>query len=216
MKSRITRPRKWSKYLHLECYAYRYVSTQPLPPRTNSTRFFRFYRASPKILMSLLFILFLLSIIVYQYHDAPSEARWVKYLVVLGLNIGVIQLLLVDVVRPLYFWWYGLRYGRYAVARIALVEQAYQYSTYAFRGSWEIVVDHTTHTVAFFISRLGSGEWITRLDVGSRVHVLLHPTKPEVLVAFGIVDAQLPSLVDTDQVQLLAELLNTDQPRDVR
>jgi hypothetical protein len=129
------------------------------------------------------------------------------YITIIFLLIGLSIVLYTDVLKPMYYWWYGLQSGRYTIARITTIAPRKLRWGDTFEGHWQFVIDTTIYATPFLVSNFQSGSWVMRLAVGSAVHVLLHPTKPTVLVAIGIVNEASPMLIPPTESALLAELL---------
>jgi hypothetical protein len=119
-----------------------------------------------------------------------------------------------EFVQPWFRWRRALRDGRYRVAEVIKVKQPPWYDPQKMSGRWLITLDDTTYDLPFRFYFQNTSTWFFALAVGTRVHVLLHPTKPEVLFAFGIVHADSPNLAEANKEQLLAKLLEVAPPRD--
>jgi hypothetical protein len=89
----------------------------------------------------------------------------------------------------LWRWAYSLRYGRLAYAQITLIRgisagRPLSYATLehgAISGWWKVVLPEHTIDAGFTLDQ----SWAQGLWVGARVRVLLHPTKPKILLPIG-------------------------------
>lgn len=120
----------------------------------------------------------------------PPQINLVRF-----VFFGIIPIIfgIIMVCGPLIGAWnyhYALRHGHLAVARVTELDlqgagasfETFQGATYgSARGQWVVRGPRETFTVPFRIER----PWATQLRVGSSVPVLVHPTKPRVLLELG-------------------------------
>jgi hypothetical protein len=193
----------------IERYAQDIVTAHPFPPRRIKT-WFALSHALVPITWFLFSVMFgLLIIQEFEYRHQPYASRPLNYYLLITLaSIVLLKALFTDIVKWMYCWWYSMRNGRYTVARICDMRQrTIPYGGQAIEGHWQFTINATTTTTTFRLRGFWSGAWIWRLDVGSEVHILVHPTKSTVLVAIGIVNEASPRLMPPTESSLLNELL---------
>jgi|GEM_PF-2277441 len=200
----------------IERYAQDIVTAQHFPPRRLKTWVVLSHSLVP-ITWFLFVVMFgLLIVQEFEYRNQPYASRPLNYYLLITLSsIVLLKALFTDIAQWMYCWWYSMRRGRYTVARICDMRQrTIPYGGQAIEGHWQFTIDATTTTSIFRLRGFWSGAWIWRLDVGSEVHLLLHPTKPTVLVAIGIVNEASPMLIPPIESAFLAELLASNLPKD--
>lgn len=198
---------------YVEQYAQDVVLEQPFPPRRFNTWIVCIRQVAPRTVYGFLaiFALVLFAVLVNQSRsmmDRPINTGIVLFIIFMPIALYV------EVLKPVHRWWYGLRYGRYTVARIISVEQRRLRYGDVLAGQWQFMVDNARITAPFLISDFSSGLWVWSLHVGSIVHILVHPTEPHVLAEFGIVDERSPNLHSAATQQLLTELLGHEPSRE--
>lgn len=199
---------------YVEQYAQDIVTAQPSPPRRFSL-WAALRHVAPSTVFAFLASLSVALIVEFALRHIPMQARSGSYYIaIILMPIGLSIVLYSDVLKPIYQWWYGLRAGRYTVARITKIAPRVLRSGNGFEGEWQFIVDHTAYTAPFLVIDFRSGPWVLRLAEGSAVHILVHPTEPHVLAEFGIVDEHSPDLHSDATQQLLTELLGHEPPRE--
>jgi hypothetical protein len=185
----------------IEQYAHAAVQAQQPPRRLNAWAVLR-AQLSARTLYSILFVPMTLAIAVYMQSQRPDASTVdLRYYIALAFGPMIfIGILVSELLTPLSRWWYALRYGRYRVARVIQVERRTVYYRPVLTGEWCFAIAGRTQNVPFRLDSYESGAWIGRLEAGSLVHVLLHPTKPKVLMAIGLVDEDSPILVSSATV----------------
>ncbi|MCG8346826.1 MAG: hypothetical protein MI924_03465, partial [Chloroflexales bacterium] len=86
-------------------------------------------------------------------------------------------------------WSLALRRGRLATAEVVTLSTAPPGSRVTFdaatngcaKGYWVVYLPQRTSTADFMVGE----PWVATLRLGARVRVLLHPTRPKILVSLG-------------------------------
>jgi hypothetical protein len=200
-----------------ERYAQQVVLKQPNPPReVDLWLLFRTQLTLRKwyqigVLVALIVLMEYLRIVQWQ-----GEIWTIRYYLFYLLVIpGWPLIIYLEFVQPWFRWRRAICDGWYRVAKVTEVKQPVWYYKQKVSGRWLIEIDDVMYDLPFHFNAHNSSPWIFALSVGSHVHVLFHPTKPDVLVAFGIVDDHSSNSTEANQIHLLAKLLDAAPPSDV-
>lgn len=171
--------------------AKRLLQTHPHTPRKINTQLI--LSSIRNRLVSSSLIIGLLGILVGSLRLQRDETTWISSISsVFGLIGGVIFLLL-----PLYTVWYNrnaLRYGRLGEAQVTEVYKKYAAMTASVyplvTGEYRVSVDGETFSLRFKLNY----HWSDRVEEGTIVPVLLHPSERKVLLELN------PNLLEEDVI----------------
>jgi hypothetical protein len=104
------------------------------------------------------------------------------------LAAGLLWVVGSQIVEPMYRWWKGVRYGIYTIAEITNISRLQLHYGDAMDGRWQFLSKTANCETNFRLNSYESGYWIWRLELGSQVHILLHPKKARVLIAIGMIE----------------------------
>lgn len=161
----------------LNAYVIEVVRTQPDPPRHYDRQMLWHLLRDPVIMILSMWGAFLMigmpfAILVTQAWHTPVRLLW--YVVIFALAVWMF-------IAPFHFMWQwhvGIRSGRIAWAEATKVEIQGEYMT---AGIWVVQLPDRTITNDLSIRTF----WASRLREGDRFRVLLHPTRPKILLPLG-------------------------------
>lgn len=200
----------------VERYGQDVVGRQITPPRQVNLWHLVGTQLSGRALLIMLFYTIIAGLLGYAQLNWPTprapNARFVLFLI-LGL-LAMASVMHEQILGPWYHWWRALKHGTYAIAQVTIVARRMVYYRDVVEGRWEFARADGPHEITFRLYNDECGAWVRRLTPGCQVHVLLHPTKPKVLLALGLVEKESPPLRPSDPSHFLRALLSTSMPEE--
>lgn len=180
----------------VERYVRHIIAQQHMPPRTFDTWYVLRAQIHRRTILALLFTGTLLALGIYLAVTRPpgSALRVRDWLGPLLLFVGLLLVIMKQLVEPLFRWWRAVRAGRYTIATVTQVRRrTVQYGDVV-EGFWQYTIDSVSRRAGFRLDPDESGLWIWQIAVECQIYIVVHPTKPNVLIALGFVDHDAPDL----------------------
>lgn len=178
-----------------------HLKAYPLAPRPIINRWYPIYHTQYAVMGVFLLFLFIFgAYIIMQLVEFTINAYVTRDNIVAMISIPTVTIVMLLSycclpvgfyriwIKTVYLWWKGQSVGRPATAVLQSITR--RATPKAFDGVWLVQLNAQETEVTFGVNaaRDDHKTWVTTIQPGDRIGVLLHPQRCEILLAYGPLD----------------------------